>query len=53
MNLDPEHAVRGLAVHAVDVPMNRPLKTGGGEVGSAEALPSPQEREPIPPAAGR
>jgi mandelate racemase len=35
MNLDPEHTVRGLAVHAVDVPMNRPLKTGGGEVGSA------------------
>jgi mandelate racemase len=35
MNLDPALTVRGLAVHAVDVPMNRPLKTGGGEVGSA------------------
>ena len=35
MNLDSELTVRGLNVHAVDVPMNRPLKTGGGEVGSA------------------
>ena len=35
MNLDPELTVCGLVVHAVDVPMNRPLKTGGGEVGSA------------------
>ena len=35
MNLDSELTVRGLVVHAVDVPMNRPLKTGGGEVGSA------------------
>src|SRR5919202_4191947 len=35
MNLDSELTVRGLAVHAVDVPMNRALKTGGGEVGSA------------------
>jgi L-alanine-DL-glutamate epimerase-like enolase superfamily enzyme len=34
MNLDPELNVRGL-VRAVDVPMNRPLLTGGGEVGSA------------------
>jgi mandelate racemase len=35
MNLDSELTIRGLLVHAVDVPMNRPLKTGGGEVGSA------------------
>jgi mandelate racemase len=35
MNLDPELNVRGLVVRAVDVPMNRPLLTGGGEVGSA------------------
>jgi mandelate racemase len=35
MNLDSELTVCGLVVHAVDVPMNRPLKTGGGEVGSA------------------
>jgi hypothetical protein len=35
MNLDSELTVRGLVVHAVDVPMDRPLKTGGGEVGSA------------------
>ena len=35
MDLDSELTVRGLVVHAVDVPMNRPLKTGGGEVGSA------------------
>jgi mandelate racemase len=35
MNLDSELTVRGFVVHAVDVPMNRPLKTGGGEVGSA------------------
>jgi mandelate racemase len=35
MELDSGLTVRGLVVHAVDVPMNRPLKTGGGEVGSA------------------
>ena len=35
MNLDPELTVRSFVVHPVDVPMNRPLKTGGGEVGSA------------------
>src|SRR5919112_3135020 len=35
MNLDPELTLRGLVVHPVDVPMNRPLKTGGGEVSSA------------------
>src|SRR5215203_4297097 len=35
MNLDSELTVRGLVVHAVDVPMNRPLKTGGVEVSSA------------------
>jgi mandelate racemase len=35
MNLDSALTVRGLAVRAVDVPMNRPLITGGGEVGSA------------------
>src|ERR687894_1031983 len=35
MHLDSELTVRDLVVHAVDVPMNRPLKTGGGEVGTA------------------
>jgi mandelate racemase len=35
MNLNSEITIHGLVVHAVDVPMNRPLKTGGGEVGSA------------------
>jgi mandelate racemase len=35
MNLDSELTIRSLVVHAIDVPMNRPLKTGGGEVGSA------------------
>ena len=35
MNLDSALTIRGLVVNAVDVPMNRPLKTGGGEVGSA------------------
>jgi len=35
MDLDSELTVSGLVVRAVDVPMNRPLKTGGGEVGSA------------------
>jgi hypothetical protein len=38
MNLDSELTVRGLTVHAVDVPMHRPLKTGGGEVGHAGVL---------------
>lgn len=35
MNADPEQVIRGLVVRAVDVPMRRPLKTGGGEVASA------------------
>jgi mandelate racemase len=35
MNLGAELTIRGLVVHPIDVPMNRPLKTGGGEVGSA------------------
>src|SRR5918999_5357514 len=35
MNLNSELAIRDLVVRAVDVPMQRPLKTGGGEVGSA------------------
>jgi mandelate racemase len=35
MDFDSELTVRGLVVRAVDVPMNRPLKTGGGEVFSA------------------
>ena len=35
MNLDSELTVHGVVVRAVDVPMNRPLKTGGGEVNSA------------------
>ena len=35
MNPNPQLTVRGLDVRAVDVPMGRPLMTGGGEVGSA------------------
>jgi mandelate racemase len=35
MDPNSELSVRGLVVRAVDVPMQRPLKTGGGEVGSA------------------
>jgi len=35
MNPNPQLTVRGLGVRAVDVPMGRPLMTGGGEVGSA------------------
>ena len=35
MNPSPQLTVRGLDVRAVDVPMGRPLMTGGGEVGSA------------------
>ena len=35
MNPDPELTVRSLGVRAVDVPMRRPLKTGGGEVATA------------------
>ena len=35
MTPDPQLTVRGLNVRAVDVPMGRPLMTGGGEVGSA------------------
>jgi mandelate racemase len=35
MNADPQLVIRGLVVRAVDVPMRRPLKTGGGEVASA------------------
>jgi mandelate racemase len=35
MNLNCELTIRGLDVRAVDVPMRRPLKTGGGEVKSA------------------
>ena len=35
MNPKAQLSVRGLDVRAVDVPMSRPLKTGGGEVGSA------------------
>jgi mandelate racemase len=35
MNPNPQLTVRGLEVRAVDVPMSRPLKTGGGEVGTA------------------
>jgi mandelate racemase len=35
MNVRPEVVIRGLVVRAVDVPMRRPLKTGGGEVASA------------------
>src|SRR5918997_4353501 len=35
MDLNSELSIRNLVVRAVDVPMERPLKTGGGEVGSA------------------
>lgn len=35
MSADSEPTIRDLLVRAVDVPMRRPLKTGGGEVGSA------------------
>jgi mandelate racemase len=35
MSPDPELTVRSLDVRAVDVPMRRPLKTGGGEVATA------------------
>jgi len=35
MNPNPQLTVHGLDVRAVDVPMGRPLKTGGGEVGTA------------------
>ena len=35
MNANSELIIRSLVVRAVDVPMRRPLKTGGGEVGSA------------------
>jgi mandelate racemase len=35
MNLNSELTIRSLVVRAVDVPMRRSLKTGGGEVGSA------------------
>src|SRR4028118_293853 len=35
MTPNPQLTVRGLGVRAVDVPMGRPLMTGGGEVGSA------------------
>lgn len=35
MNPNPQLTIRGLGVRAVDVPMGRPLMTGGGEVGSA------------------
>src|SRR3712207_493660 len=35
MDLNSELSIRSLVVRAVDVPMQRPLKTGGGEVGSA------------------
>ena len=35
MNSNSELTIRGLEVRAVDVPMRRPLKTSGGEVGTA------------------
>ena len=35
MTPKPQLIVRGLQARAVDVPMDRPLMTGGGEVGSA------------------
>ena len=35
MNLDAELIIRSLDVRAINVPMQRPLKTGGGEVRSA------------------
>jgi mandelate racemase len=38
MNPDPEPTIRGLHVRAVDVPIRRPLKTSGGEVGAAAMI---------------
>ena len=38
MDLNSELSIRNLVVRAVDVPMERPLKTGGGEVGSAAVV---------------
>src|SRR5918995_4870435 len=38
MNLDSELTIRSLDVRAVNVPMQRPLKTGGGEVRSAAVV---------------
>ena len=35
MNLDTELTIRALRARPVDVPMRRPLKTSGGEVGTA------------------
>ena len=35
MNPDPAPTIHSLKVRAVDVPMHRPLKTGGGEVATA------------------
>src|SRR5215216_985024 len=35
MNSNSELTIRGLDVRAVDVPMRRPLRTSGGEVGTA------------------
>ena len=35
MTPKPQLTVRGLQARAVDVPMGRPLRTGGGEGGSA------------------
>ncbi|MDQ4127304.1 MAG: mandelate racemase, partial [Actinomycetota bacterium] len=35
MKPNPELTIRGLEVRAVDVPMRRPLKTGGGDVDTA------------------
>ena len=35
MNPDPAPTIHSLKVRAVDVPMRRPLKTGGGEVATA------------------
>jgi mandelate racemase len=35
MNVNSELSIRSLTVRAVNVPIRRPLKTGGGEVGTA------------------
>ena len=47
MNPNPRLTVRGLEVRAVEVPMSRPLKTGGGEVGSGHARLRREVKTPI------
>ena len=54
MNPNPQLTVRGLDVRAVDVPMGRPLMTGGGEVlpvlvGPGQVPDRPPRREDLAP----